>query len=90
MASPDGCSALLGRRIYESKVSVLGYLVLRYVLVWVGGRRSLIQGELAKIIGLVIAASILYMVIACQLRLSGRHTGREFMHHIALDIRRSC
>ena len=42
----------------------MGYLVLRDVLVWVGGRRSLIQGELAKIIGLVIAASILYMVIA--------------------------
>ena len=45
-------------------MSILGYLVLRGVLVWVGRRRSLIQGELAKVIELVIAASILYMVIA--------------------------
>ena len=40
------------RRIYELKVSVLGYLVLRGVLVWVGRHRYMIQGELAKVIGL--------------------------------------
>ena len=49
------------RRIYELKVSVLGYLVLRGVLVWVGRLRYLIQGELAKLIGLVMDEALLYM-----------------------------
>ena len=52
------------RRIYELKVSVLGYLVLRGVLIWVGRLRYLIQGELAKLIGLVIDEALLYMGIA--------------------------
>ena len=34
-----------------------------------------------------VGFSVYAVSIACQLRLSGRHTGREFMHHIALDIR---
>ena len=42
------------------ELSYSGYLGLRRVL----ALYSLLQGELAKIIGLVIAASILYMVIA--------------------------
>ena len=39
----------------------MGYLVLWDVLVWVIRRRSLLQGELAKFIGLVIDEALLYL-----------------------------